>query len=506
MHPSEYKLNVNMGGFRNYEQSGITVLADQSLTLNVTLQIGATTETITVEAATAQINTTTGGVSQVIGQQQVNELPLNGRNAAALTTLVAGVVLAPNAQADQGNTKTFPEAVTIAANGTRVGQTNYLLDGGNNVDEYTNVNAPFPMPDAIQEFSVATSNYNAEYGQNAGGVVNIITKSGGNHITAIFSSSSATAPSTLPTTSATSTASRQSILSNATSLAAPLAVRSQIPGLFKTKHTFFFFGYQKTIAHTASVSATASTLPTTAQLAGSSTSPPPPPPAPRPSIAPASQIPRSPPPTSNASQCYPYTSNGGTSYTAQIPTDTFNSASLALLKYLPTPNAAGSYTYVQPSFTTLGEITARFDQDLGAQDRLTARYFSDGYHLDGVLNLQNLLTYADQASIHYYNALVSETHTFSDRILNNFILSYQLEDSNRGPLPGSINVNDLGVNIWQPAFKQINQIAVTNFFTIGGNPQADFARANYTLANDLHVHSAITTSASASTARSRRSM
>ena len=69
-------------------------------------------------------------------------------------------------------------AFTISANGTRVGQTNYMLDGGNNVDEYTNVNAPFPMPDAVQEFSVQTSNYNAEYGQNAGGVVNIITKSG----------------------------------------------------------------------------------------------------------------------------------------------------------------------------------------------------------------------------------------------------------------------------------------------------------------------------------------
>ena len=71
-------------------------------------------------------------------------------------------------------------AVTISANGTFVGQTNYMLDGGNNVDEYTNVNEPFPMPDAVQEFSVETSNYNAQYGQNAGGVVNIITKSGTN--------------------------------------------------------------------------------------------------------------------------------------------------------------------------------------------------------------------------------------------------------------------------------------------------------------------------------------
>ena len=61
--------------------------------------------------------------------------------------------------------------VLITVNGARTNQTNYLLDGGNNVDEYTNVNAPFPFPDALQEFSVQTSNYAAEYGQNAGGVV-----------------------------------------------------------------------------------------------------------------------------------------------------------------------------------------------------------------------------------------------------------------------------------------------------------------------------------------------
>src|SRR3989442_13962589 len=61
-------------------------------------------------------------------------------------------------------------------------QISYQLDGGNYVDEYTNVNQPFPMPDALQEFSVQTSNYSAEYGQNAGAVVNIITKSGTNKL------------------------------------------------------------------------------------------------------------------------------------------------------------------------------------------------------------------------------------------------------------------------------------------------------------------------------------
>ena len=494
--PADYRLDISAPGFKKYEQAGVTLQADQSLTVNVTLQIGSEQVTVNVEANAPQVNITTGTLSQVIGRQQVNELPLNGRNGAALTTLVAGVVIAPNAQADQGATKTFPVAVTITANGTRVGQTNYLLDGGNNVDEYTNVNAPFPMPDALQEFSVQTSNYSAEYGQNAGGVVNLITRSGGSKFhgdlfeylrNRVFN------------------AANYFSYVNGVKTVDPLK-RNQfggtvggpvmIPGLFHTEHSFFFVGYQKTIAHTASTSATAEILPTPSQLAGNFNFTAPTDPSTGQPALPGSTTfnstgcivnPALATKQALSAQCYPYTSNGGASYTATVPTLSYNSASLALLKYLPTGNANGNFTYVKPSFTDYGEVTARFDQELGSKDRFTARYFSDDYHLNGVLNLQNLLTYSDQADIHYYNSLISETHTFNSRILNNFILSYQIENATRGPLPGSISVADLGVNIWQPAFKQINQIAVSGFFTVGDNPQGAFRRANYTLGDDVHV-------------------
>lgn len=131
------------------------------MTVNITLRPGTTTETVTVNAETAQVDLTTGTLQQVIGTSQVNELPLNGRNAAQLTEEVAGVTIAPTAQADQGSTKTFPAVVAVTTNGAFVGQTNYMLDGGNNVDEYTNVNMPFPMPDSVQEFSIETNNYAA---------------------------------------------------------------------------------------------------------------------------------------------------------------------------------------------------------------------------------------------------------------------------------------------------------------------------------------------------------
>ena len=179
--PSAYSLSVAVPGFETYHQSGIILQANQALTVNVKLQVGASTATVEVAADAPQVDTTTGTLSQVIDRDRVVDLPLNGRNAASLITLVAGVVDATNEGngANQGNGKTFPAAVISSTNGTLPNQSNYLLDGGNNVDEMTNVNGPFPFPDALQEFSVQTSNYNAEYGQSAGAVVNIVTKSGG---------------------------------------------------------------------------------------------------------------------------------------------------------------------------------------------------------------------------------------------------------------------------------------------------------------------------------------
>src|SRR5262249_34282941 len=137
-------------------------------------------ETITVDASAGQVDTTTATIAQVVDSSRIVELPLNGRNPAQLVTLVAGSVIGPSNSADQGITKTFPVAVAATVNGTRTNQTSFLLDGVPNNELLSNVNLPFPMPDALQEFSVQTSNYSSEFGQNAGGVVNIVTRSGSN--------------------------------------------------------------------------------------------------------------------------------------------------------------------------------------------------------------------------------------------------------------------------------------------------------------------------------------
>ncbi len=470
LRPAQYSIVASGSGFGKYQQNGIVVQADAAVTVNIVLKIGAQSETVTVNADASQVNTTTATLSQVVDQHRINNLPLNGRNAASLTTLVAGVVVAPNAQADQGSTKTFPVVVAVSANGSRVGQTDYMLDGGNNVDEYTNVNAPFPFPDALQEFSVQTSNYSAEYGQNAGGVVNIITKSGTNKFhgdlfeyvrNAFFN-----APNWFSPGKAVDPLKRNQF---GGTIGGPF----KLPGV-STPHSYFFAGYQKTILRDSALTNSAAVVPTQAQINGAF------------NVTSQANCLKNP----FTGVLYPCTAVGSSPGVSTINPTTYDPASVALLKYLPPGDpTSGQFFFSKPVRQNLDEVVGKFDQDIGPKDRLTARYFYDRFHSGGVLDLSDLLTYTDQATIVYQNFLVSETHIFSDNLLNNFVVNYQRDAAGRGPLAGGISVGDLGVNMWQPTFKQINQIQVSNFFTIGDNPSATFHRFNYTLSDDLHwVH------------------
>ncbi|WP_213807022.1 carboxypeptidase regulatory-like domain-containing protein [Granulicella sp. dw_53] len=467
--PGEYSIDVTSTGFSRFLQTNVTLQADQALTVNVILKIGSSTETVNVDSAPPQVDTTTGTLAQVIDEKRVNDLPLNGRNAAALTTLVPGVVNASNLNIDQGQTKTFPGAVTVTINGTRANQVNYMLDGGNNVDEYTNVNAPFPFPDALQEFSVQTSNYSAEYGQNAGAVVNIVTRSGGNKFhgdafeyvrNRVFN-----AANYFSYVNGVKTVDPLKRNQFGGTLNGPVIIPHLYHGGDKT---FFSFGVQSTRIRTNGVSGTA-TLPTPAQLAGTFTG-----------LASPTAI-RNP----KTLAPYPCTPTG-TTFTCQVNPADFNQSSLALLKFLPKITGTdGTAQFFRPVNQNFIEYLGRVDQVLSSKDRLSLRYYYDSFDNAGVLDTTNLLSYSDQAGIRYHNALISETHTFTDKLFNTIIVSYQIENASRGPVAGAPDVNDLGVNIWQPAFKQINQIQLVNFFTIGDNPAATFRRNNYTLADDL---------------------
>src|SRR5579875_3148632 len=117
--PAPYDFKVTASGFELYQQRAV-LQANESLTINPKLSVGSAAQTVEVTTAPPQIDTTTGTMAEVIDRQRVVDLPLNGRNAAGLMTLVAGVSDATNEGngVNQGNGKTFPAAVVTTANGT----------------------------------------------------------------------------------------------------------------------------------------------------------------------------------------------------------------------------------------------------------------------------------------------------------------------------------------------------------------------------------------------------
>jgi hypothetical protein len=141
--------------------------------------VGAVTETVEVAGAAVQVNTTTSTLSEVVDRARIVELPLNGRDAARLAVLVPGTLII-SVSAESG--KSIPGGLQLSSNGTRNHQVAFKLDGTTNTDTYFQENQTFPFPDALQEFSIQTSNYSAAQGNNAGAVVNVVTRSGTNSL------------------------------------------------------------------------------------------------------------------------------------------------------------------------------------------------------------------------------------------------------------------------------------------------------------------------------------
>jgi hypothetical protein len=183
LNPGPYKVSAEKTGFNKMVQSGITLTVGQAATLNIALQVGDVKEVITVTADAELINTTTAEIGTTVGQEAVKELPLNGRNPSDLVLLSSGVVnvLNTGGGTHQGET-TMPDESGASAGGGRQGSTYYMLDGAPNMDTYMSLAAPFPNPDATQEFRVITNNFDAHYGFAPGAVVSIQTKSGANQI------------------------------------------------------------------------------------------------------------------------------------------------------------------------------------------------------------------------------------------------------------------------------------------------------------------------------------
>jgi hypothetical protein len=174
-----YQLKVGLQGFNTYVRDGIVLQVGSNPELNVTLAVGNISEQITVTANTSLVETKNTGVGQVIDNQRVMELPLNGRQATELIFLSGLATSAP--AGDLNTNKNFP-TVTISVAGGQANGITYIMDGGTHNDPFNNLNLPTPFPDALQEFKVETSALPARYGHHAASAVNLVTKSGSNQL------------------------------------------------------------------------------------------------------------------------------------------------------------------------------------------------------------------------------------------------------------------------------------------------------------------------------------
>jgi hypothetical protein len=170
-----YRLEASLAGFRTSVQTGVVLQVGSNPVIPLTLQIGSIEETIAVEAAAPLVETRNPAIGQMVDNEQVEALPLEGRNPVML-------VLMSGAAADVGPppNRSMTSSRGIAITGGQPFGVAYLLDGAAHNNIFDGLNLPLPFPDALQEFRVETSSQNAQNGTHGGGTVSVVTKSGTN--------------------------------------------------------------------------------------------------------------------------------------------------------------------------------------------------------------------------------------------------------------------------------------------------------------------------------------
>src|SRR6187455_2990515 len=178
--PGRYKIAAKLAGFRSLERSGLVLQVGNTLTINLTLPIGSVEENVTVTAQSPLVDVTSARVGGNLGTADLSELPAMNRNYFSTVALLPGVQFSPSNQ--MGND-------TIVAGGQTSQNSNVSVDGGYNSDDAlgTSSGAQVRTPlEAVQEFQVLTSMYDAEYGRASGAIVNAVSKAGTNQFRGVL--------------------------------------------------------------------------------------------------------------------------------------------------------------------------------------------------------------------------------------------------------------------------------------------------------------------------------
>jgi outer membrane receptor protein involved in Fe transport len=391
----EYTLTVTAQGFKQAVQGSVVLHVGDHSRQDFQLELGEQSQTVTVEGTAGLLQVQSAEIKDVIQNEQVLDLPLKGRQFLELALLSEGVVNPPGGTRGDSLQQT---GKLINIMGNRTGHNLFLVDGVNVTDEYFNNVVLNPSVDDVSEFNIAKTNYNAEFGGKSGGVINVITKSGGNNFHGsvyeflrnnIFDSQNLFAPAGV------SPPFRENQFGAA------------VGGPIVKDKTFFFVNYDgQRIRNSLPQKFN---VPTATERTGDLTA-----------LASSS--------FSSFKDPFTGATFSGTNLNSD-PNFRINAAAQALLNQLPlpTPGLTGSLDFLaigQQSIDT-NQYNARVDHQLSIKDSLFARAsVFDANQFDpfgsSVLNEALLPGFGRTLRTHSVNLSVGETHTFTPNVLNEF--------------------------------------------------------------------------------------
>jgi len=428
-----YTLSVTAPGFSGFKQSGNLEVGNNA-TIDAPLTVGSEAQMVEVQAGAVSIETETVNYKQVVDQQRINELPLNGRQATQLVLVTGGAVTAPSG--DMVGSKNYASSVVIAVAGGQGNYNNYVLDGGYHTDNFTNVNLPFPFPDALREFSVESNSLPARNGLHPGALVNAVTVSGSNKwhgsVFEFIRNNVINATNFFSVNPTTGAPIRDSLK------------RNQFGGTFGgyliRDKLFFFGGYQGTRNRQVGNS-TNYCLPTPAELAGDFSQMGG---ACAKNAADGSNL-------VNPSNSARINTTPGTPGYRRVDTSTYSPQALELVKYLPLSQADqfGLVSVAIPANYIEDQYIGRVDWNISTRHTLYTRYYITNYKAPSYYSPTNiLLTTTAGNDERVQTATAGDVFTISPHVVNTFHATWARRRNNRGPTAGGINARTLGVNVF----------------------------------------------------------
>jgi outer membrane receptor protein involved in Fe transport len=413
----EYAITAESKGFRTQTQTGIVVQVDQTVRIEFTLQVGTITEQVEVSATAPLIDTSTSSLGQVITNKKILDLPLNGRNAFALG------LLAGNTIPMQGMGTNLP----FVTGGGRFGLNDVLLDGVDNNTSVTSGSigragiAYTPSVDAVEEFKVKTSNFSAEFGRSAGGVISATTKSGTNDLHG--SAWEFLRNEKLDANNFFSNAGgvrRQAFKQNqfGFTLGGPVA----LPKLYSGRDRTFFFGDYEGTRRRTTASSSVLDIPPMAFRTGDFSA------YRQPIFDPRAR--RIGP--SGAVISTPLAGN-------QIPQSLINPSSAAVMALLPPPNFGGAdaqarnYLRIAPRPYSNDQFDVKIDHRLGPSDTMFGRFSLADASSPGAGSFDGFIGAGSSSIRNTRSAVVSEVHIFNPNVVNEFRAGYARHNGSSVP-------------------------------------------------------------------------